>query len=128
MATYKLLNIDKGSSFFSNLAYLDDNKVPIDITGYSLRAQLRRSYTSANSIAFVSNIDSSVTGNVTLFLDSYTTANLVAGRYLYDVEIYKSNTYEYYNANANANITVTTDTLVTRIFEGMVVVNPGVTR
>jgi hypothetical protein len=46
---------------------------------------------------------------VSLNLDSTVTTNLVAGRYLYDVEAY----------NANS---------VVRIIEGIVTVNPGVTK
>lgn len=108
MATTKNLNIDQGASFTTSVYYID-NKTPTSLTGYSVRSQLRRSYYSANAISFTSQITDVANGIVSLNLDSTVTTNLVAGRYLYDVEAY----------NANS---------VVRIIEGIVTVNPGVTK
>jgi hypothetical protein len=109
MATTKNLVIDQGTTFSANIQYQDTNKTPISLVGYTARSQLRRSYYSANAITFTANIVNSTTGNITISLTSGQTANLVAGRYIYDIE---------------ANIS---DTIV-RIVEGIVTVTPGVTR
>jgi hypothetical protein len=109
MATTKNLVIDQGATFSANIQFLDNNKNPISLTGYSARSQMRRSYSSANATTFTANITNATTGNVSISLTSSQTANLIAGRYIYDIE---------------ANIA---DTIV-RIVEGIVTVNPGVTR
>jgi hypothetical protein len=109
MATTKNLVIDQGATFSANIQFLDNNKNPISLTGYSARSQMRRSYSSANATTFTANITNATTGNVSISLTSSQTANLIAGRYIYEIE---------------ANIA---DTIV-RIVEGIVTVNPGVTR
>ena len=109
MATTKNLVIDQGATFSANIQFLDNNKSPISLTGYSARSQMRRSYSSANATTFTANITNATTGNVSISLTSSQTANLIAGRYIYEIE---------------ANIA---DTIV-RIVEGIVTVNPGVTR
>ena len=108
MAITKNLNIDQGATFSTNVYYLDI-KTPTSLAGYSVRSQLRRSYYSANAINFTAQITDVANGIVSLNLDSTVTTNLVAGRYLYDVEAYDANS-------------------VVRIIEGIVTVNPGVTK
>ena len=108
MATTKNLNIDQGATFNDRVYYVDI-KTPTSLSGYSVRSQLRRSYYSANSISFTAQIIDTANGIVSLNLDSTVTTNLVAGRYVYDVEAYDANS-------------------VIRISEGIVTVNPGVTK
>lgn len=124
MATTKNLNIDQGSTFSVGLQYVNTSKSPIDISEYEVRASLASSYKTANVINFTSSIANALMGNVVLSLDSYITANLKNDRYIYDVELYKSNIS--YDANSNTNVTV--DIEVIRIYEGIITVNPGVTR
>ena len=111
MAVVCNLFIDQGSNFFVLLRYLNDDGTAIDLTGHQARSQMRRSYYSANATTFTTTIASAINGNVTLELNANTTANLKAGRYIYDVEIVESNTYT-----------------VTRIIEGIITVMPEVTR
>jgi len=109
MATTKNLVIDQGSTFTANVQFLDNSKNPISLVGYTAKSQMRRSYYSANAISFTTNITNTTTGNVSISLTSGQTANLIAGRYIYDIE---------------ANV----DNTIVRIVEGIVTVNPGVTR
>jgi len=108
MAQKLNLVVDQGTSFFTSFTVNDDGGSPIDFTGYTGTAQMRKYYTSSNSISFTVNANN--TGGVTLSLSSNATANLVAGRYVYDVEMV-----------APANTT-------SRIVEGIVTVTPQVTR
>lgn len=108
MATTKNLNIDQGATFTTNVYYIDI-KTPTSLSGYSVRSKLKRSYYSANAISFTAAIIDAANGIVSLNLDSTVTTNLVAGRYVYDVEAYDANS-------------------VIRITEGLVTVNPGVTK
>lgn len=109
MATKANLVIDQGATFSTDLNLTDDNGDVIPLLGYTANSQIRKWYTSTSPAAtFTASVDSNV-GIITLSLTSEQTANLVAGRYVYDVEI---------------NNGVTTS----RIVEGIVTVTPQVTR
>ena len=109
MATYKNLSLDQGSSFTESIQYLDSSKTPISLVGYSVKSQMRKSYYSANAITFDTILTDSATGNITISLNFNVTANISPGRYVYDI---KANT-------ANTAI---------KIQEGIITVNPGVTK
>jgi len=109
MATNKNLYMDQGSSFTESIRYLDNFKNPISLVGYSIKSQMRKSYYSANAITFVSILSDGPGGNIIISLDFNTTGNISPGRYVYDV---KANT-------ANTAI---------KIQEGIITVNPGVTK
>lgn len=109
MKKYKDLVLDQGATFIEYVLYKDKSKNAIDISGLSPRAKLRKSYYSSNAITFTTSVISAVDGNVSISLSYNETANLKAGRYVYDVELYDSN-------------------VVYRIQEGTVTVYPEVTR
>ena len=109
MADVKNFNIDQGATFYSNIQYLDINKNPISLSGFDVKAQLRKTYYSANAVTFTSNIVNATYGNISLTLPANATSNLRVGRYVYDLR-----------ANIG-NITY-------RIAEGIITVNPGVTQ
>jgi hypothetical protein len=112
MATTKNLYIDQGATFSTNVQYIDIYKNPIPLTGYTANCQIRKSYGSANAAAILNTVIYDQTrGNITISLDYGTTANLTAGRYLYDVTA----------TNTNTNSIV-------RVIEGIMTVNPSVTR
>jgi hypothetical protein len=109
MATKANLVIDQGSTFSTDLSLLDENGDGIVLNGYTANSQIRKWYTSSSPAATFAtsiNVESSV---LTLTLTDAQTSNLVAGRYVYDVEL--------------------SDGLnVSRIVEGIVTVTPQVTR
>lgn len=108
MASTKNLVIDKGTTFTEYISYLDNNKNPISLQGYTIAGQMRRSFYSANAVTFSANIIDAANGNVSISLTAAETANIRDGRYVYDVE-------------------ATSNTTVKRIIEGLVTVYPGVT-
>lgn len=108
MAQKVNLIVDQGTTFSTSFTVNDDNGDPIDFTGYTGNSQIRKHYTSSNSVSFTVSANSS--GVVTLTLNSNSTSNLVAGRYVYDVEMV-----------SGGNVT-------SRIVEGVVTVTPQVTR
>lgn len=109
MAIKANLTIDQGSTFVSTLALTDSNDVPINLDLYTASAQMRKHYTSSNATSF-SVTANGTTGVITLALSANSTANLVSGRYVYDVEI------------------VDGSGSITRVVEGIVTVTPNVTR
>lgn len=109
MATKANLKIDQGADYFTsvNLTYDDDSVV--NLSGYTGAGQIRKYYTSSSSVNFVVNIVAN-TGVIELSLDANTTNNMSAGRYVYDVEVTDQNG------------------VISRVLEGIVTVNPNVTR
>ena len=87
----------------------DENGDPINLSGYTASSAIKKWYTSSNSISFDTSINSN-TGVVTLFLNANTSANLVPGRYVYDVDVVQASTG-----------------VVSRVVEGYVTVTPAVT-
>jgi len=109
MATKANLVVDQGATYSTNITIVDDNDAIFDLTDYTGAAQLRKHYTSSNATAFSVSLGGN-NGVITLSLTANQTANLVAGRYVYDVEI-----------TSNTNV-------VSRVLEGIVTVTPNVTR
>lgn len=112
MAAYVELYMDQGTTFENTLTITDDvTNATVNIYGYTITSQMRRSYYSANATANITcTIVNAPTGNVLLSMTAANTTNIKPGRYLFDVE--------------------TTDLggKVNRILEGIINVTPGVTR
>lgn len=109
MATKANLFIDQGTTYSTTISIANMDDEAIDLSNYSGAAQIRKHYTSSNSVNFGVSIDGA-TGDLTLSLTAAQTSGMQPGRYVYDVEITDS-----------ANV-------VSRIVEGIVTINPGVTR
>jgi len=112
MATIFNLFLDQGTTFKANVTIKDFTGTVKDISGHTARSQFRRSIKSSNSHAFVATIPVGTDGNVFLTMNSNTTTNVTAARYLYDIELV---------ANAAPHE-------VERVAEGIVVVSPEITR
>ena len=108
MATKANLVIDQGATFSTDLTLTDENGDALNLNGYSSNSQLRKWYTSSNSVAFSTAVNTD-SGVITLSLTSDQTANISAGRYVYDVEI-------------------SNGTTISRVVEGIITVTPNVTR
>ena len=106
---YTDLYIDQGTDFTTTFDLIADDGSPINITGYTFKSQIKKSYYSANVTAnlAVTIIDSS-NGNTIISLDAANTANIFPGRYVYDVKM------------------VDTTNTTTRILEGIVTITPQV--
>lgn len=109
MGTKVNLVVDQGSTFETVLTLTEDDGDLVDLTGYTGSAQFRKHYTSSNATSFTVTLGGA-NGTVTLGLSSNTTANVVAGRYVYDVEL------------------VDSGNIATRLIEGILTITPQVTR
>ncbi len=110
MAAVKNLYVDQGSDFNAQITIYDDDNNPWNLTGYTGQAKIRKSYYSTTSVNFtVSFTVVRTTGTVILELSSSQTSLLEQGRYLYDVVLTNSTGKK------------------TRVIEGIVTINPGVT-
>ena len=107
MAAKINLALDQGSTFSAEITVLDENDTPVDFTGYTANSQMRKSYTSSNAYTF--SVTGSNTGLITMAMNAATSNTVPFGRYVYDVE-------------------VSTGTIKSRLIEGIIVVNPRVTK
>jgi len=110
-AGYQELFIEQGTTFNTTITLDDVNGDPLDLTGSTPKAQVKKSYYSANASAdFIVSIPVPTNGVISLTLNAPVTSNLKPGRYVYDV------------------ILKDTSNTVTRILEGTINIIPQVTR
>lgn len=109
MAQIQNIYIDQGTTFSLSLIVADQNGDPKDLTDYTAAAQMRKSYYTNTAIDFTADITMPEDGEVTISLTATETSAIKAGRYVYDIEIEGES-----------------ETL--RVLEGIVVVNPEVTK
>lgn len=108
MSTRVPLIIEQGSTFSVLIELFDDLDEPLDVTNMTVSGKMRKQYTSSVSVDFDTQLSN---GELILELDYIQTANIEAGRYVYDVEI-----------------TDTQSNTVVRLIEGIVTVTPEVTK
>jgi len=109
MASISNLTIDQGTTFNATISVVDDTGTAKNLTGFTGRAQLKRSYYTNTNTAFTVTIDNPTEGEIDLSLTDTQTSALKAGRYVYDVEIVTTNYVE-------------------RVVEGIITVYPEVTK
>lgn len=108
MATKSNLTIDQGSDYNITIDLTTANGSAMDLAGYTGRSQMRKSASSSTAKNFTVSVANS--GSVSLSMTADYTANITAGRWLYDVEV------------------VSSADVVTRVLEGIVTVTPEMTR
>ena len=110
MAIYANLTADQGSNFDAVIDVIDVDGNYINISDYTYRGQVRKSYASSTSVDFTVYTNNPVQGQLIIELSAEQTAAMKYGRYVYDVEIISSSGY------------------VTRVVEGQLEITPRVTR
>lgn len=104
----------QGSTFYKTITYKIDD-VPVDLTGYSSRLQVRQTHYASSTLLDLSSPDDGMTvggsaGTIDILISPDTTAALSPGNWVYDLEIESSGG------------------IVSRIIEGSFIVSPEVTR
>ena len=106
MATKVNLYIDQGSDFTTTLGIKDDEGNNMDLSAYTGKASIRKAYESLIAVDFTCVLNN---GSVTLSLSANASANMEYGRYVYDILIWPLSNVK------------------TRLFEGLIILNPRVT-
>ena len=110
MSSISNIFIDQGATFTTTVTVSDANGDAVNLSGYSVAAQIRKSFLSSSATAFTASISNASAGEITISLTDSQTTSLEAGHYVYDVLITASGGTK------------------TRVVEGQVTVNPSVTR
>ncbi|NBX49727.1 hypothetical protein EBT25_07260 [bacterium] len=109
MAIKANITIDQGTDYSTSINLTDEDGNAISLSGYTGSAQLRKTYSSSNAVSFTVTFNTT-DGIVYLALTDAQTANITAGRYVYDCFLTDGSG------------------VVSRIVEGIVTVTPRVTR
>lgn len=111
MAQFVELELDQGTDFNFDLDLTTDSRVPINVADYTFSSSIRKSYYSSSVTANLTlSVINTANGNISFTLNAATTSNIKAGRYLFDVKQID-----------NVNTT-------TRLVEGIITINPQVTK
>jgi|TARA_B110000263_G_scaffold238515_1_gene239789 hypothetical protein len=110
MAALSNIYIDQGSDFTTTISLTDSNGDILVLTGYSVLAQIRKTYGSTTIAATFTTALSADSGQLTLSLADTVTTGMDSGRYVYDVLL----------TDASGD--------KTRVLEGQAVLTPGVSR
>jgi hypothetical protein len=110
MAVLSNLSVDQGSDFSAEVIVEDSSGDVANLTGYTGAGQIRKTYSSSTAVSFGVTVTNAGAGLLTLTLTNTQTNAMKAGRYVYDIEITKTSNGEK-----------------TRVVEGQVTINPGVT-
>lgn len=111
MAIIRNLDIDQGSTFEVAIELANNLGAAFDLTAHTVTAQMRKSYASASITAsFTTIIPEPTTGVVYISLTDEQTTPIKKGRYVYDLVVEGADGKKY------------------RAIEGIVTVNPGVTK
>ena len=110
MAAYSEITLEQGATFSTTVNVEDTQGAAINLAGYSTLSQIRKSYYSTTANTFTTTVTSNANGEITISMTAANTANLSAGRYVYDLLITSPNTTK------------------TRVVEGIVIVLPQVSK
>jgi hypothetical protein len=117
MAHNEDITIDQGADVSIELHLVTISGSPKDLANHTVAAKMKKSYNSdsASTYEFTTGIASPASdGIATLSMTNAQTDLIKAGRYLYDVEI------SYFDSDSAS--------VVERVLEGKILVNPSVTR
>lgn len=87
MATISNLYVDQGSDYASVVTVLSANGSPLNLTGYTVKSQMRKSFSSSQAFDFTAEVYNAAMGQIKLSLTAAQSQLIPAGRWLYDVEI-----------------------------------------
>jgi hypothetical protein len=110
VAGFVELTLEQGANFNTVLDLKDSSGGILNLSGYSVLAQMRKSYYSNTSTSFTMTISDAAAGQITMAMSAANTASVTPGRYVYDI------------------LLTSGSGIKTRIIEGIITVMPSVTR
>jgi len=120
MATSVNYDMDQGATFSFTFVVKNDDGTPKNIKyDYSMYCQMRKHYTSANSVTLTaSKVDDGEFGEIKISLTASQTAEIKPGVYFYDVEL----------IGLNTNTDLEERGVIRRVQQGMITVYPEISK
>ncbi len=112
MAEYIELTLEQGADFNNTINLIDDTTQQyVNVAGYTVQSQIKLSPYSSNITAnLVCSVYDAANGGISFGLDAANTSNINGGRYSFDL------------------ITIDLSNKKTRVLEGLIFVDAGVTK
>lgn len=110
MATTANIFIDQGCDYSNIITVTAANGQPLNLSGFTVKSQLRKSYSSSTFHNFNASIAIANTGKIRIQLSSAQSEIIKPGRWLYDVEI------------------TSASGIKTRVVEGIATITPQITQ
>ena len=104
------LSVNTSTSFDQSFTLTNDDGSALNLTGYTILAQIRKHSSSSTAVSFATTSVAPTTGVLKLSLDPSDTTDLKPGRYVYDI------------------VLTDTSSVKTRVVEGSVIVSKTVSR
>lgn len=92
MAAISNLFVDQGSDFATIVTVLSATGAPLNLSGYTVKSQMRKSYQSSQAFSFSAEVYVASAGEIKLSMTAAQSEIIPAGRWLYDVEITETST------------------------------------
>jgi hypothetical protein len=86
VASIANLFVDQGSDY-SNIITVAGATGALNLSNYTIKAQLRKSYSSSSYFDFNATIYDAASGRVRIQLSAAYSSTITPGRYLYDIEL-----------------------------------------
>lgn len=102
------LDINKNADYTRTFTVLDTNNVVINLSGFSVSAQLRRNPLSTEYVSFTMTIIDADAGKIRMFLP-HSITNTLDGKYFYDIFLTDPINLKY------------------KIEDGLILINPNIT-
>jgi len=116
MSGKRKLTLEQGATWSRVLTWEIPRGVPVDLSNYSARMQIRETYESSTPLlSLTTAVGGGITlggaaGTITIVVSAAITATLLPGNHVYDIEL------------------VSAGGVVTRLLEGQMTITPEVTR
>jgi hypothetical protein len=111
MAQFVEVDLDQGTTFNLDIVVKNDDGSRINVAGYTFSSSMRKSFYSSSVTANLTvAVINAANGDVRFSLNAASTANIKAGRYVFDIK------------------QINTSNVTSRMFEGIITVNPQVTK
>jgi len=111
LATISNLYIDQGTDYSSIITVKSATGMPLDLTDYSVKSQIRKSYNSSQAFELICEIIDAPKGKLRISLFADINELMKPGRWLYDIEITQISTNRK-----------------KRVVEGIVQITPQITK
>ena len=85
MATISNLYVDAGSTYSNIITVTASNGQALNLSGYSVASQMRKSYQSSTYHSFTATVYDAANGKIRLQLTDEQSEAIPPGRWLYDV-------------------------------------------
>tara|TARA_R110001599_G_scaffold67850_8_gene191343 strand:+ start:4364 stop:4753 length:390 start_codon:yes stop_codon:yes gene_type:complete len=119
--------IEQGTTVVKQFTYKDSDGSPVDLSGYSASMQIRETYTSSDPVSTFTGSNASATGSEGLSIIA-SSGGATKGTIELNISATTTTAYTFDTAVYDLEITRISDSTVSRLLQGSIVLSPEVTK